>query len=651
VAGLLTSWRALACALLVGLAGVGFLVVNLEQEQSERTMQEVVTDAELISTPIIEVELPPGVDVRQLPDTAIGRLDRAVQHLISVDQLVGLQLWTREGRLVYSDSPRPDSLSDEELSRMQQVLRGTPYVAFEQDQGRQETATVLLQPHDQAGGPSGLVAEMLLPRAAVADEIQAASFRLYSGAGSLLAIVTALAIVARRRMLRREHESLHDSLTGLGNRAQLMKAGRMRLADVGRRGPMSGGPRGIALLLLDLDGFKEVNDTLGHAVGDQLLIAVARALRSAVRSDDDVVRLGGDEFAVILTELPGRDVAVRAAQSIADVLHRPFPVDRVTLEVGVSIGVAVSPEHGCDLSTLLRRADVAMYQAKHNGGGVRLYDPAEDLHDEARLDLLAQLRGAIDGGQLMLEFQPKVALRTDRTVGLEALVRWNHPELGRLAPDTFLPAAERTALMRPLTDWVLREALEQCATWRTQGWDVTVAVNIAPATLLDAEFPARVTELMATAGVPGSALTLEVTETAVMVDPDRAAQTLRRLRAMGVGVAVDDFGVGHTSLSYLKTLPLESLKIDRTFVTNLLEDDRDAAVTRAVIQLGHDLGLVVVAEGVETGAVRQRLRELGCDEVQGYLIARPLAAEDVVEWLLAYARAASGESAVVPAPR
>jgi EAL domain-containing protein (putative c-di-GMP-specific phosphodiesterase class I) len=293
----------------------------------------------------------------------------------------------------------------------------------------------------------------------------------------------------------------------------------------------------------------------------------------------------------------------------------------------------VAPQHGTDLGTLLRRADVAMYQAKRDGGGVRVYDEADDPHDESQLDLLAQLRAAISGGQLRLQYQPKVGLRAGRAVGFEALVRWAHPERGLLAPGEFLPLAERTALMRPLTDWVLREAIGQCAQWRAAGWDVDVSVNIAPATLLEADFPARVTDLLVAGGLPGSALELEITETAVMVDPVRAAETLRRLQTMGVAVSIDDFGAGYTSLAYLKSLPVQSLKIDRRFVTNLLDDARDEAVTRSIVSLGHDLGLTVVAEGVETADVRQRLTELGCDQAQGYLMARPMDAGAVEGWL------------------
>ena len=478
-----------------------------------------------------------------------------------------------------------------------------------------------------------MVAEVLLPQDDLVTQLRAATGKVYLGTGLLLAVVLGLVVVTRHRLLRREHEARHDPLTGLGNRTLLLREAEAVL-DAPRRSRTA--PRPVtALLLLDLDGFKTVNDTLGHAVGDQLLIQVAGALRRAVRPTDVVTRLGGDEFAVLLQDLPSADTAEWIAGTVAEALQRPFTVDRTTLEVGASIGIAVIADRGDTLTDLLRRADVAMYQAKRTGGGARRYDPGTDPHDQGQLDLLAQLRPAIDTGQLRLHFQPTVELRTGRPVRFEALLRWQHPELGLLPPSAFLPQAERTALMRSLTDWVLGEALRRCAGWRAAGWDVAVAVNVTPGSLLELDFPARVIGLLAAEGLPGTALEIEVTETAVMVEPDRAVSALRELRRAGITVAIDDFGAGYTSLSYLKALPVDRLKIDRGFVTDLVDSPADEAVTRAVIQLSHDLGLAVVAEGVETAAVQRRLRELGCDEAQGYLLAQPMDSAAVLPWLAA----------------
>ena len=635
---LLTSWRALAVGLAVSVLALAALAGSVERLQSQRALAQVTADAELICELLLETNLSPGRAADDALDPqAQDRIGAGVRHLAAEGRLVGLQLLDADGRVLYSDSDDPEAFSADELDLLSDVLAGRPQVEFEQDDNRAvPTATVLLQAESSDDRPSGLVAEVLLPQDDIAAALRASSRRLYGTAGGLLVALVGVGFLVRRRLLRREHEALHDPLTGLGNRTLLLEAGRTLSTD-GRGRSETSGPQ--ALLLLDLDGFKTVNDTLGHAVGDQLLVEVAETLRARVRQQDVVARLGGDEFAVLLRDLPDTATAVSAARSISVALHRPFVVDNVALEVGVSIGVSVAPEHGSDLAQLLRCADVAMYQAKRDGGGVRLYDEATDPHDAQQLGLLSQLRAAIDDGDMRLHYQPKLALREGRTVGFEALVRWQHPELGLLPPAAFLPMVERTALMRPLTAWVLREAIGSCAGWRRQGWDIDIAVNIAPATLLDPDLPATLVRMLADAGLPGHALELEITETAVMVDPVLAADTLRRLQAIGVTVSIDDFGAGYTSLSYLKSLPVRSLKIDRGFVTHLLDDTKDEAVARSVVSLGHDLGLSVVAEGVETADVRQRLLELGCDEIQGFLLARPMPGGEVSDWLLAQGRA------------
>ncbi|PPK92679.1 diguanylate cyclase (GGDEF)-like protein [Kineococcus xinjiangensis] len=626
----LTSWRIFGVALVLSVLAVAALAVSLERKTHDAALEQVVADAELISELLLEPVLPaPGSAGVDLAPEARRALDAGVERLRSEGRLIGLQVWHPDGHLVYSDQRNVGPLSAAERTGLVEVLHGQPVVEFEREEGRDEaTATVLVAPQ-AAGGPSGLVAEVLLPEDALATSLTTTAHNLYGGAAFLALVLAAAGIGARRRVLRREQEALHDALTGLGNRAMLTRAGTAALSGARRRG----GPRDVALLLLDLDGFKTVNDTLGHAVGDELLVQVAAALRSAVRPDDVVVRLGGDEFAVLVTDPAPAGLELRRAEAIVAALSRPFTVERVTLEVGVSIGVAVAGVGG-DFDVLLRQADVAMYQAKRSGGGARRYDFADDPHDAQMLGLLSELRHAIDVGQLRLHYQPKASLREGRTVGFEALVRWEHPERGLLPPGAFVPMAERTALLRPLTTWVLRQAVHQCAAWRALGWDVDVAVNIAPPTLLEPGFPEQVVDLLAEAELPGTALELEITETAVMVDPVRAAETLRRLQTMGISVSIDDFGAGYTSLSYLKTLPVRSLKIDRGFVTHLMTCEKDEAVARSVVGLGHDLGLTVVAEGVESSDVRQRLTEMGCDEMQGYLLSRPMPAEDVQPWLL-----------------
>jgi len=427
---------------------------------------------------------------------------------------------------------------------------------------------------------------------------------------------------AAQRTLR--HQATHDALTDLPNRAQL----RERLAHAWAAGAPP------ALLLLDLDGFKEVNDTFGHSQGDALLREVARRLRGAVRRGDTVARLGGDEFAVAL---PGADVA--AAEGVASALHRvldaPFHIGDHLLQRGASVGIAPAPTIDDDsaMDTLLRHADVAMYVAKRERLGQQVYDPALDTYSPERLGLIAELRAAIAAGALTLYYQPQADLASGRVRGVEALVRWPHPERGLIPPDAFIPLAEQTGLIAPLTDWALGEAIRQCSEWRRAGLALTVSVNLSVWNLHDVGLPDRIVALLQTHAVPPASLRLEVTETALMADPERALTVLTRLAALGLGVAVDDFGAGYSSLAYLKTLPVDELKIDKGFVHELATDATDTAIVAATVGLGHALGLRVVAEGIEDRASWDQLAGMGCDVAQGYYLSRPQPADALARWL------------------
>jgi len=423
-----------------------------------------------------------------------------------------------------------------------------------------------------------------------------------------------------------EHQALHDPLTNFPNRSYLLE----RIAESTSGAEDDAEP--FALLLLDLDRFKEINDTFGHQCGDLLLLQVAQRLRDRLRSDDTIARLGGDEFGVLL---PGAkaDGAVKAARVILEALEQPLILEGQELEVHASIGIALSPEHGRDPDVLMRRADVAMYVAKRGHTRLAVYDAAQDQHSPARLQLVGELRRAIEGDGLILHYQPKTSLRSGEMVGCEALVRWVHPQRGLIPPDDFVPLAENTGLIRPLSRWVLDAGLRQCRKWQDQGHFVPVSINLSARDLLDPLIPDLVASLLLRWDVAPNSLKLEITESAVMADAERAIDVLARLLSMGVRISVDDFGTGYSSLAYLKRLPVDELKIDRSFVRHLASDDNDLAIVRSTIGLAHDLGLTVVAEGVEDRATWEVLARLGCDVAQGYFVSRPVDADGLVAWL------------------
>jgi diguanylate cyclase (GGDEF)-like protein len=389
---------------------------------------------------------------------------------------------------------------------------------------------------------------------------------------------------------------------------------------------------------MDLDRFKEVNDTLGHAAGDLLLVEVARRLEQALRASETVARLGGDEFAMVLPGTDGRG-AEAAARRLLDAVERPFVVadQGIDLDVRGSIGIALYPSDGQTADELLRRADVAMYVAKRAGSGAIMYSAEQDEHSPTRLTLAGELRRALQGDSaesgFELHYQPQVVLASGALSGVEALARWRHAQRGWVPPEEFIALAERTGLIRPLTERVLEMALAQCRWWRESGLEVPVAVNLSMRDLQVPTLPETIRELLARHAVPSRLLRLEVTESVLMADPARALATLARLRALGLEVAIDDFGTGYSSLAYLADLPADTLKIDRTFVQELAARPRHAAIVRSTVELAHDLGLRVIAEGVEDAQTWGALAALGCDEAQGYLTGPPMAPGELAAWL------------------
>ncbi|WP_448621004.1 putative bifunctional diguanylate cyclase/phosphodiesterase [Geodermatophilus sp. URMC 65] len=445
--------------------------------------------------------------------------------------------------------------------------------------------------------------------------------------GAVVAALARTALTFRevRALADSRHQARTDELTGLPNRRQVfetLSAADARMAAGG----------GTAVLVLDLDRFKEINDSLGHGVGDALLREVGPRLAGHLRSGDLLARLGGDEF-VVLADGLGEDGALALARRLCTTLERPFQLAGMALSVEASVGIALGPRHSRYAQELLQMADLAMYAAKASRSGPVVYDEERHGSGRHRLEAVAQLRGAVDEGQLVLHYQPKLSLETGRVGGVEALVRWQHPERGLLFPDAFIELAESAGLMAALTSRVLDTALAQRRAWSDRGRELTVAVNVSPSNLVDEGFPDEVAGMLARHGVPATALVLEVTESLLMEDRERAVRVLAALREAGVGVAIDDYGTGWSSLAYLATLPVTELKLDRAFVGAMTGSDRSASIVTSTLQLAHALGLVFVAEGAENQATVDALAALGCDVVQGYHLSRPLPPEQLEAWL------------------
>jgi diguanylate cyclase (GGDEF)-like protein len=446
---------------------------------------------------------------------------------------------------------------------------------------------------------------------------------------ALLLFTVWMIYVSARTAMAHRHESMHDLLTHLPNRRHFYERAAMVIAGAGP-------DERIAVLYVDLDGFKAINDRLGHHVGDLVLCQAAERLRDEA-GDGIAARLGGDEFLVLLVDLDEASDAVERANVIAERLVEPMEIAGVMLQIGASIGIALLPDHTDDLSALVDFADVAMYEAKAAGGGVRLVDDRAAVGGSGRMSLLAELPGAIERSELDVVYQPQISLHDGSVSGVEALVRWVHPELGHVPPTRFVGVAEGTPAMDTLTEFVLRTSLENAAAWAAAGHDLVTAINVSARNVQDPSFVKLVRLCLAEAGVRPDRIEIEITEHMLLSDVARASLVLRQLREMGVTIAVDDFGTGYSSLTVLRNMPIDRIKLDHTYVTELSRNLGDEHIVRAMVQLSHDLGLSIIAEGVEDEATLQLLAELGCDAAQGFVVARPGPAEAVVDLLTARA--------------
>ena len=425
-----------------------------------------------------------------------------------------------------------------------------------------------------------------------------------------------------------EHQALHDALTGLANRTLLRN--RIDHAVKARRRTDAR----AAVLVMDLDGFKEINDSLGHAAGDELLVELGRRLKAALRTSDTVARLGGDEFGVLLPQASVPDDVLRAVERMQGAIETPITLQGLSLSLEASIGIALYPDDGKDVETLLRCADGAMYHAKAEKSGWAFYQSSHVRQDTVRLTLMGDLRRALDQHELVLYYQPKAVLADGEVHAVEALLRWNHPVRGLVPPDDFIPMVQQTGLIKPLTLYVIDEALRQCRSWQDDGLRLAIAVNLSARNLVDAEFPTQVAGLLERWNVEPALLEFEITESAMLADPTRTKLILEHLSAMGIRLSIDDFGTGYSSLAYLKRLPVSEIKVDRSFVMNMDENEDDATIVRSTIDLGRNLGLDVVAEGVESEQVWNRLKALGCTAAQGYYLSRAVPAPELQAWLV-----------------
>jgi diguanylate cyclase (GGDEF)-like protein len=644
---------AVATALALALAAAAMLLVirYFNTVQAERA---ATSQARVIASTILRESLLASDFERPVAEPRRSTLDRLFATRVLGEGVLLVTLYDEDGTVTYSTDHRLVGTRTQQREHLQEALGGSirgdvATLAAPAGDGHERKTLRTYAPVAVPGG-AGVVAlfQDYAPIAQAAEATFLPVVGIFEAA--LLALFVALVPILRRVTLRVrrqmeeiEHRALYDGLTGLPNRTLFRD--RIEQAILGaRRERVS-----AAVMLLDIDRFKEINDTLGHETGDLLLRELVARLRDQLRANETFARLGGDEFGILLPTASAEDATALAGR-VHTALEEPFALRELPIEVAASIGVAAYPDHGEDVDTLLQHADVAMYVAKEARAGTAVYDAEQDTNDAARLALAGELRRAIEEQELVLHYQPKAELENGRIVGAEALVRWQHPERGFIPPNEFVPIAERTGLIKPLSRYVIASALEQCEKWNEAGLELHVAVNLTIPDLLDLELPDRIAALLAETGVRPGQLELEITESTLLADPFRVLRVLNRLDEMGLRLTIDDFGTGYSSLAYLKRLPVQTIKIDRSFVMSMCDDASDATIVRSTIDLGRNLGLDVVAEGVESQEAWDALRTQGCTLAQGYFISRPVPADELAELLEGRAAHAGGDVAVAAAP-
>ena len=614
------------CVALALAAGAILLVVRYyDTVQAERA---ATSQARVVASTLLRGALDESDFERPVGPARRAALDRFFATSVLDQGFLRLELHGADGSVTYSTDRRsqPQQGALEHVREAREgVIRGD--VTTIRDRGDERRVLRTYAPVPLAG-PTGVVAvfQDYEPIEAAAT----ATFLPVVGIFELVLIALFVALVpilrrvmrrVRRQMEEIEYRALYDDLSGLPNRTLFRD--QIEAALVGDS---------AAVMLLDLDRFKEINDALGHKTGDLLLRELGARLADRIGDSASVARLGGDEFGILLPSA-SIDDALAEAERVHAALELPFALGGLPLEIATSIGIAHFPEHGDDADTLLQRADVAMYLAKGAHAGTAVYDIEQDANDADRLALAAELRRAIEQEQLVLYYQPKASLASGLVVGVEALVRWEHPERGLVPPNDFIPVAERTGLIKPLSRYVLRAAIRQCHAWNAEGRDLHVAVNLTIPDLLDLTLPDYIAGLLEETGVRPAQLELELTESTILADPFRVHQVLTRFDEMGIGLAIDDFGTGYSSFAYLKRLPVQTIKIDRSFVMGMCEDESDATIVRSTVDLARNLGLGVVAEGVESQEIWDALRAQGCSLAQGYFISRPVPADELAQVL------------------